>query len=79
MGNYKSYKEAYRKGKEDVWPCGKRGKYRVCGRIHNFYTKTGNKIINDFRCWHNKRFGCPLEPEEFTKEQAKKFYPERFL
>ena len=79
MGNYKSYEEAYRKGSFDVWACGKIGRRRECGRIHDFYYTLGDgSIVHDFRCWHNYYYGCPKNPKTYSLKEAKKRFPMRF-
>jgi len=79
MGNYKSYEEAYRKGSYDVWACGKIGRRRECGRIHNFSWRAGDgSVVNDFRCWHNYYCGCPKNPKTYSLKEAKEKFPDRF-
>jgi len=66
MAKYKSYDDAYRNGREDVWPgCGILGRCMSCGRVHNFtYRADARRIADDFRCWRNNEYGCPRPKPE---------------
>jgi len=64
-GNYKSYKEAYRKGGHDIWPgCGGKRK-KECGRLHDFsYIASDGVLVHRFHCWQNWMTGCPPGKEK---------------
>jgi len=66
---YKSYQDAYKNGKRDIWPgCGD-GRCMPCGRIHDFdyasWDSNGNRVyISNYSCWENYQHGCPREKPE---------------
>ena len=75
MGKYKSYEQAYAKGREDVWPgCGRIGLCMSCGSVHNFDYKVGNFWSSNYCCSENYRNGCPNpkpEPKHEWSNQGK--------
>lgn len=67
-----TYDVALQHGASDVWPgCGREGRCRPCGRIHDFSRRVGDRTVHDFMCLQNHEFGCPHpmpEPEhQLTK------------
>ena len=55
-----SYSEALKRLSKEVWPgCGD-GRFRHCGRVHDYQRTTSDgKVVHDFRCAWNHQFGCP--------------------
>lgn len=59
---FRSYDQALKRGSFDVWPgCGRSGRCRPCGRIHNFDYRThqNGPWISEYECTTNRRNGCP--------------------